>query len=1036
MTAHQTNRLLLLLCGCCLSFVSFAQSVKGRVMGDNDEPLPGVSVRVKNGAQGTSTNEKGEFILKVQEGTLLEFSFVGYKPVTEKAEVSFMAVRLTRNGDAGMSDVVVVGYSTQKRTSVSGSVSVITTKSLEDRPVTNSVQALQGLSPGLVITRSSGQPGYENWNINIRGVSSLNGTNNPLVIVDGVEYQNLTLINPDDIESISVLKDASAAAIYGAKASNGVLLVTTKSGKGGRLTLSYTGMYEIKKPLSLPQTVPYHISATIQDSAYIAYGAAAPYTAAQIAMFADPSVTFVPNDPTNIFYYGEQNYVGMTIKKNFGAFSHDLSLTGGNDKTKYFIGLGYTDNNGLLKVGPDGNKRYNARINLSTKFNKIFSLDSRLSFTQNSVAAAAGTLEGDYGLLYNIFNLRPISPVFVPGNNSEYLSGVNTYATLKSGGYNDTRQDVLDAVFSLKATDIVKGLVLTANYSPHLEQDNQDMFFKTVPLYSWDKTSQSFLQNAWVNKSNSINKYRTTQTSYTTNFLGEYGLGLGDHHFRLLGGFQYQYYNYNRLDATQTNLVNNNLGTVNYTTNATLPVTAISDSIQDNAWRSFFGRFNYDYNNKYFFEATVRDDASSRLAPGHRSQAFPALSAAWRVSQEKWFEASDILNELKLRGSWGKLGNAQLGQPYQNNYLSVPTLVNGVYPFNNAATTYVYQNALPSDALGWETVTTTDLGVDFSFLKRRLTGSFDVYKRVNDNMLITVNLPAVLGVAPSTSNAAAMQTKGWDLELNWKDQIGKVRYYAGVNLSDNKNKITKYLGNVVYTEGLNQAIPGLPINSIFGYKSLGYFQSQDDVVKSPKQFGATNQGPGDIKYADVNKDNLINGGTGTAANHGDLVYLGNTSPRYNFGIMLGGEYKGFDLSLFFQGTGKRSYMIYSYEAIPFIQSWRYPLANYVGNYWTPTHTDARFPRPIYGGGTNTHVSSSFVQNGSYIRLKNLQIGYSLPEEFVRQVKVEKIRVFVSGQDIWTATKAWYKYFDPESPNNASYSYPFTSTYAFGLNVTF
>lgn len=690
----------------------------------------------------------------------------------------------------------------------------------------------------------------------------------------------------------------------------------------------------------------------------------------------------------------------------------------------------------MLKVGPDGNKRYNARINLNTKLNKIFSLDARVAFTQNNVEAAAGTLTGDYGLLYNIFNLRPITPIFVPGDNTKYLSGVNTYATLKDGGYNNTVQNILDGVFSLKAAGIAKGLVLTANYSPHLEQDNQDMFNNTVPLYSYVKSSGTFVQNAWVNKSNSINKYRTTQSSYTTNFLADYSLGIEDHHFRLLGGYQFQYYNYSRLNATQNNLVNNTLPTVNYTTNSTLPVTAIADNLQDNAWKSYFGRFNYDYKDKYFLEATLRNDASSRLAPGHRSQSFPAFSAAWRISQEKWFDGVKSVNELKLRGSWGKLGNAQLGELYQNNYLSIATLVNGVYPFNNAATTYIYQGGLPSDALGWETVTTADVGIDVAFLNRRLTGSFDVYKRVNNNMLISVNLPAVLGVTPSTTNAAAMETKGWDLDMTWKDRVGKVNYYAAFNLSDNKNVITKYLGNVVYSEGLNQAIPGMPINSIYGYKTLGYFQSSDDVTQSPKQFGATNQGPGDIKYQDMNKDQLINGGKGTKEDHGDLVYLGNTSPRYNFGINLGAEWNGFDISVFLQGTGKRSYILYSYQAIPFLQSWRYPMANYVDNYWTEDHRNARFPRPLYGGGTNTHVNSAFVQNGAYIRLKNLQVGYSLPAELLKRIKVQKVRLFISGQDIWTKTKAWYKYFDPESPNNVSYNYPYFSTYAFGLNVTF
>lgn len=1031
------KKLLLLFCGVCLYGFAYAQTISGKVTDETDRPLAGVSVLLTGTAKGTSTNTNGEFSLQAQQGATIEFSFIGYTTVTRKVSGDYLSVKMEKSADNVLSDIVVVGFATQKKVNLSGSVSVIGKKALENRPVNNAVQALQGLSPGLVVTRSSGQPGYEDWNINVRGISSLNGTNNPLLIVDGVEYASLTLLNPDDIESISVLKDASASAIYGAKASNGVLLVTTKSGKAGKVTVNYTGMYQVKQPLSLPKTVPYHISAALQNLANKNNGGAPSYTDAQIEMFRDPAVTFVPNDPTNVFFYEEMDYVKMTVKDHFSTGSHNLNINGGNENTKYFIGLGYNDNKGMFRVGPDGNKRYNARFNVSTKFNRVLSLDTRLSFTQNKVEAAAGTLTGDYGLLYNIFNLRPISPIFVPGSNeTQYFSGVNTYATLKDGGYNNTTQNVLDAVFTLKATDLAKGLVLSANYSPHFEQHNQDMFFKTVPLYTWSKAANSFLQNSWVNRSNSINKYRTTQTSYTTNFLADYGIAVKDHNFHFLGGYQYQYYNYNRTNSTLTNLINNNLPTTNYTTNATLPVTALSDNIQANAWESYFGRVNYDFKNKYFLEFTVRNDASSRLAPGHRSHTFPAVSAAWRISQEKWFEKIKFVNELKLRASWGKLGNAQLGELYQNNYLSTATLVNGVYPFNNAAATYIYQRGLPSEGLGWETVTTQNIGLDFSMLRSRLSGSIDFYKRVNDNMLIPVNLPAVLGVIPSTANAAAMQTTGWDLDLNWRDQIGKVNYSVGFNLSDNQNKITKYLGNVVYSEGLNQALPGMPINSIYGYRSVGYFQSASEVSSSPKQFGATNQGAGDIKYEDVNGDGVINGGTGTPNNHGDLVYLGNTAPRYNFGLNLSAQWKGFDIAVFFQGTGKRSIIIYPTQALPYVQSWRYPLDNYIGNYWTEDNRNALFPRPIAGGGTNTRINSAFVQNGAYIRLKNLQVGYTIPAQLLSKAKIQKLRVFFTAQDIFTSTKMWYKYFDPESPNNAAYTYPYFSTYAFGVNVTF
>ncbi len=1024
---------------CCMGIVALAQTIRGVVVNDNEEPLPGVTIQLGSSQVFSTTDNRGAFTIAAKTGDTLWVSYVGYEDMFHIVKTSNVRLQMSEKSDNTLSDVVVIGYGTQKKVNLSGSVSVIGKDKLENRPVNNAVQALQGLSPGLVVTRSSGQPGAEGWNINIRGYSSLNGTNKPLLIVDGVEYANLTLINPSDIESMTVLKDASAAAIYGAKASNGVLLITTKAGKAGKVMVSYTGMYQIKKPISLPQTVPFHISAALQNLANINNGGSPSFTDKQIAMFKDPSVTLVPDDPANLFYYQEMDYVGMTVNKQFSSWQHNLDITGGNDKTRYFIGLGYNNNNGMFKVGPDDNQRYNLRVNLTTKFNRILSLDSRMSFIQNTINQAAGTLTGDYGLLYNIYNLRPIYPVFVPGSNeTKYasISGNNTYASLKDGGYNESKQNVLDGVFTLKAENLAKGLVLSTNYSPHIEQKNQDLFYKTVPLYNFVKSSGDFAQNAWLNRANSLRKYRTSQNWYTFNALADYTLEVSDHHFHALGGFQYQYYNYDLVNAYQSNLTNNNLPTLNYTTNSQLPVTAVADDLQENAWQSFFGRFNYNYRGKYFFEATVRNDASSRLAPGHRSQTFPAFSAAWRLSQEEWIKNLGIFSELKLRGSWGKLGNAQLGELYENNYLSVATLSTGVYPFNNTATTYVYQGALPSEGLGWETVTTSDIGLDFGLLQGRLSGSFDYYRRVNDNMLISVNLPAVLGVVPSTTNAAAMETTGWDFDINWKDRIGEFSYFAGFNVSDNTNKITKYLGNVVYSEGINTALPEMPINSIFGYRSLGYFQSAEEVAQSAKQFGTTNQAPGDIKYEDVNGDKLINGGTGTPEDHGDLVYLGNTSPRYNFGVNLGAQWKNFDFSVFLQGTGRRSYIIYPTQALPFVQSWRYPLDNYIDNYWTEENRNARFPRPLAGGGTNTRINSAFVQNGAYVRLKNLQIGYTLPSTLLSKVKIQKARIFFSGQDIWTATKAWYKYFDPESPANVSYAYPYFAVYALGINVNF
>ncbi len=1014
-------------------------TISGVVKDAQGNPLAGVSIVVKGTKRGTSTATDGNFSIEANVGDVLVFTMVGFRSVEILLKnTNALAIKMEVK-ETLATEVVIVGYGTQKKESVSGAVSVVSMKEIANRPVNNTIQALQGLSPGLVVTRTSGMPGAEGWNMNIRGFSSLNGTNNPLIVVDGVEYGDLTLINPDDIESISILKDASAAAIYGAKASNGVLLITTKAGKDEPTRVRFTSMYQLKKTIDLPKQVSLAESLRLQDTAQKNAGRPMGFPPEMIDKILDPSITFIPDDPDGWYFYdNNNNYVNTLVKKLITVWQNNVDISGGNNSTKYFIGLGYNKNNGMFKVGPDGEQRYNARMNLNIKFNKNFSLDSRLSFINNKMEqAVVNRVVGDYGLLYNIYTFRQTYPIFVPGDNTKFMdiNSTNSYATLKEGGSNELIKNIFDGVFTLKADHLLKGLVLSSNLSPHFEQQNNDIFAKQVPLYSWNASQQTFVPNAAISRTGSMQRSRASVISYSFNTLADYDLNVSDNHFHVLGGYQFQQYNFNYIYASQGNITSRNLASLNYTTDNSIPLGSISDNIQKNAWQSIFGRFNYDFKNKYFFEATVRNDASSRLAPGYQSQTFPAFSVAWRLSQEGWMRNLSAINELKLRGSWGKLGNAQLGGLNSNNYMSVPLLNTGVYPFNNQATLFLFQNALPSAALGWEKVATTDIGLDFGLINGKLNGSFDYYWRKNDKMLTVINLPVVLGVSPSTTNGAAMKTEGWELEIKWKDGIRNFRYGVGLNLSDNQNKITQYLGNVVYSEGLNVAIPGLPINSIFGYKSLGYFQSDDEVAHSPKQFGTAQQGPGDIKYEDINGDGFINGGVGTKEDHGDLIYLGNTSPRYSFGINLNAQWKNFDITVFLQGVAKRNFIIYPNQAIAFVEGWRSPLAFYVDNFWTPTNRNARFPRLIIGGSTNAHINSAFVQNGAYARLKNLQIGYSFSSRLLERIKAQQIRIFFSGQDIWTVRKAWYKYFDPESPNNVAYAYPFFAVYSFGLNIT-
>lgn len=1013
-------------------------SISGTVRDETGAPMQGVSISLQNSQNGTQTNKAGEFAINAAPGMVLVFSYTNYEPVQLRiGGKTFYTVNLQPR-NSHLNEVVIIGYGTQKKVNLTGSVSTIDKKQIENRPVANAVDALQGTAPGLVVTRTNGQPGKEGWNLNIRGFSSLNGTNSPLVLIDGIEG-DLTKINPADIENVSVLKDAAAAAIYGAKAAGGVMLITTKKGFSGRINVGYTGLYTLKRPYSMPERIHSWEEAQMVNISNENAGLADAYTQRQIGWMQSKDSNFVMNDPYKLYYYYDLNQIPLLLRKTSPSQSHEVYAQGGNEKTQYLFSLGYYSADGIFKFGPDANQRYNARVNVSTKLSNLFSLDSRVSYAENLIQSPVGAANGDGGLFYQIYQLRTRFPIFLPGDSSKYAStgsGATLYDNLKNGGYANSTDHLLNGVFTLKGENLVKGLGLRLVYSPQLEQTNSITYAQNIPLWSYSQGVPVIATS--LNNPNSVSKSRLTQTNNNVQALADYDLNLHDvHHFHVLGGFQYQYYNYDLVTARNTNLVTNSLPSLDYTSSPNMPPTNVSDNIQANTWVSSFGRLDYNYKEKYFIEGTIRQDASSRLAPGHRSQVFPAVSAAWRISKEEWFSKTlPFVNELKLRGSWGKLGNAQLGPNYGNNYDFLALLNSGsAYPFNNTSNPSLYQAALPSPGLGWETITTSDGGIDLSLFNSRLTAGFDYFSRVNDNVMISIPKPALLGVNPSTQNGASIKTWGWEGSIGWKDRAGKVNYWVNANISDNHNKVTRYEGVVAYSEGVNTALPGLPINSIFGYKAIGYYQTKDEVAKSPIQFGFNNQGPGDLKYQDVNHDGVINQGKGTQADHGDLVYLGNTSPRYLFGINLGAQWKGFDLSALFQGVGKRNIVINTYAALPFVNSYR--MAWKVNeNYWTVNNPNALFPRLYAGGGTNAVMSSKWVQNAAYLRVKNIQIGYTLPAYLVKKAGMQSVRVFFSGQDIWEKNKMWFKYYDAENPDNASFNYPFFRSYACGLNVIF
>ena len=1021
-----------------IPFVVLAQTTAytGIVTDENGKPIEGASISLKNSSVGTATDNNGSFSVNASKGGIIVISSVGYDS-QEYVLANQTNVSITLKSSTGtLSDVVVVGYGTKNRKDIGGGILSVDNRLLKDRPITNTLSALQGSAPGLVITRSSGQPGREGWAARIRGITSLGEGNSPLVIIDGVEG-DLNAINPNDILNISILEDAAAASIYGAKAGGGVILVTTKSGYFNQKTrIDVNAIYTWRTPYARPELISSRRQAELQNVARINSNAAADFTEEQLGWMDDPDINDVWNTNTKAWdYYYNYNLADILMRKQSPQRNVNLSVNGGGDKSTYLFSIGYIDQQGVFKFGPDQYSKFNARLNYNTKFSNVFSFDSRLSFAKENIDAPPVSVTGQ-GLMYNVYSIRSArNPIFTPGTDDKYAfigTISNAYPILKDGGYDYEDRYNVNGVFSLSAKQILKGLDLKAVYSPGLVLSNRDVFNRTVPRWTIDQNKNP-IPGTPINQISSFTKNRPftiAQNFYTT---ADYKYEIKDHNFHLLGGYEFKSYKYDWIQAIQRALLLNDFPTLNYTTLANADIGNVGDNIQINTWLSYFGRLSYNFNNKYYFEGTLRRDGSSRLAPGHKFQTFYAGNVFWRATQEEWFKnLLPWVNEFKLSASYGTAGGAQTQNANQNNYDFQALLSRGSYPFNDARTAYFLQGALPSEGKAWEVIKTTNFGFDLEILKRRLRIHYDYFIKTNDNVFVRQQLPALLGVTPNDANLAAVRVKGWGVSINWNDHFRNGGYFIAANLSDDKNKVVRYDGSITYSAGINSNIIGMSTNSIFGYKSDGYFDNAEELTGAPIR---PNTGIGDIKLIDVNGDGKINTGISTAADHGDLVYLGNTNSRYVFGFNAGANWKGFDVSILFNGVGKRSILLEPYATIAFYDGWRMPWAIHQ-NYWTPENLNATFPKLRFGDRVNDQVSSFWVQDASYIRLKNLQIGYTLKKDVHHLKFIENIRIYFSGQDLWEKTGMWYKYFDPENTDRVSFGYPLWRSYALGLNIGF
>lgn len=1020
------------------------QQISGKVVDATGRGLGGVTVREKGGKGSTSTDMNGQYTLAITTSNpILIFSSVGYihqEVVASAASV----VRLVAQEDM-LDEVVVVGYGSQKKTNLTSAVSQIDAKVLQNRPSPTVVNMLQGAAPGLVISRNSGRPGAQGLNMEIRGATSANGGVAPLVVIDGVISSEGTFmaLNPNDIENISVLKDGGATAIYGAQSAGGVILVTTKKGQKGQSRISLMSNMAWQMPANIPKRLSLIDEMNYVNTARANAGLAPEYNEEDLN-YAVNGPTFVLGSNGQWRTYNQENLIDQVVKKSYTMNNTNLQFSGGSENVTYMASLGNMSQAGMFKVGEDHFTRWNARANISAKVNEYIKLDIGSAYinqaTDNPQDGGYGLDGGGNGILRQFFSSRMRFPLFNE-DGTYYRSGTSSafgYALLKDGGFNRDRSSTYFNNATATIHKLVKGLEVKLIYSREDITKQNRNFRRTVTFYSGPTANNASQLN---NPNNyAITDYKTLSQNYQA--VADYNVKIADdHHFHIMGGYQLYAYDYQTLSASTKNLYVNDNPSLNFTSD---PLNkSNSQSVSTEKMQSYFGRFNYNYKEKYLFEATVRSDESSRLTPGERVKVFPSFSAGWNMSKEAWFDGlSSIVNELKPRVSWGKVGS-KVGIGYYDFIAQLLTGSNVL--LGDSRQTYLNQGMIPATNLSWETIETQNFGLDFSFLNKKLKGSFDYYNKYNNNMLVRVNLPATIGIDVPKSNVGKMKTWGWELSLGYQDKIGDdFTFGASFNLADNQNKLVKYGGadHIVYS-GVNNLVEGYALNSIWAYKTNGYFQTEEDLKNAPSYAKLINKagvpGLGDIRYVDLYGNGEISPGKNVLGDTGDLVYLGDINPRYQYGFNFNFGYKNIDFSMFIQGIGKRKFKPSNELIQPQLYSYYLPM-NFHMDYWTPENRDAAYPRPYLEGTQNFQNSDKWFMSGAYARLKNIQLGYSLTKETMKKLPFSRVRMYVSGEDLLTISKLGiYKgVIDPEmKPEDGKVSpYPFATSISFGLNIDF
>ena len=963
-------------------------TVSGVVTDDSGSPIPGATVSLQGSSIGTATDIDGRYSITVPEGSTLVFSFIGF--VSQSISIgdrSVVDVVLIEDM-ASLDEVVVVGYGVQKKVNLTGAVDAISAKDVVSRPVGQASTALQGLAPGVTVTQRSGKPGADGGTIRIRGIGTL-GNSNPLVLVDGVPM-SINNLDVNEIESISILKDAASAAIYGSRAANGVILVTTKRGTEGKFSISYRNSLGWQQPTALMKKVSGYDHMVMINEAFTNVGRNPTFSQEYIDAYRQNA----PSDE-----YPETNWHDVMLKERAFQQNHYVSVNGGNEKMSILGSVSYMDQGGLMN---SRYKRLNFRINsdIQVKDNLQIGLDVLARDDNRSEPPQQWYWLARY-------------PHNIPGKNEDGSWGVgwdgqNGWATLEDGGLIEDKRNELMANIKLNWQPI-EGFNLMLQAAPNVNYRHDKSFRKHVDLYYPD--------GSIVNPS----PYRASLTEQytkgvTNNYraVADYGKNFQAHSLKLLAGVEAIDSKSEWIAGFRDQYPLENYDVLNVGSVANQRATG---SAEEWALLSYFGRLNYNFNERYLLEVNLRADGSSRFIDENKFGFFPSLSAGWRMSEENFISQISWITELKLRGSWGTLGNQDIGN----------------YPFSSAVTmgqNYVFGNDVPAlgaallysgnPGITWETTKMANIGLDATLGNFDIV--FDYYVKNTTDILLRLPTPRIAGLIEPFQNAGKVQNKGWDFNIGYRKRFGDWNFSVSGNLSDVENKIVDLVGTGPYIYAREIDMENSPYRSLYGLEALGYFQNQEEIDAHATQFGAVK--PGDIKYNDINDDGIINAE--------DRVIIGNTIPKWTYGLNLSLDYKGFDFNLFGQGVGKVDGYLDNFATMAFFlggtaQEWH-------KDHWTQENPNAAYPRLTFNYPNNEQVSSQWVRSAAYFRLKNLQLGYTLPQPIINRINISRLRVFGNGQNLLTLHK-FYDSFDPEAPVGEGTFYPQVKVFVFGLEIT-